>query len=354
MLTGMSPLIYPTNQPQPLQTLLPNNSYFLIQLHAVQVYFATDWLTKPGFVTISSSIGTSSIREEETKSLHQVVELKKNVPSQIGFRVNLTDWLPAADGDAVRITLNYIVTKATPFKDLAGKIDQVDLVAKASLVRPELAVAAKVSQITGHLLSFLLEEGKTRRVFDLKMDQNIVDLKAGYYVIFGSADEVPNWPTEVSIDDQGRLSGESELLKKLNYALFKVFARPRRGEEIARGEPWWELLQTAKDQVLNIDPINDEKRLDLLNQWRTNIAQVRTLARKEKGYLLTEIDDILGQTSVKVQEHLSPIIREGDLELPEDLQEILGVRTEQELYDSVQHYEQALELSQELLEQYEL
>jgi hypothetical protein len=84
---------------------------------------------------------------------------------------------------------------------------------------------------------------------------------------------------------------------------------------------------------------------------------VRTLARKERGYLLREIADIIRTAQVEVEERLLPKTTaeaKGLDVLPEDWQELLSVRTGQELRHSVRDYHTALAVSKRLVEQYGL
>jgi hypothetical protein len=353
MPTGVSPLYRPKRQPDLPVKLHPEQSYFLIALHAVQAYFAAGWLTKPGYLTISSTVETSFYPNQTIRNLHQVTTLRRNTPCQVGLRVNLTDWLPALSTGSVRITLNYTVTQDTPFKNLVDQMDRIDLVSKVSLVRPDWGAAVKVSEITGRLLSYFLQEGQTKSVFDLSMDLNLQDLQAGYYAVFGSPENVA-WPTELWLNEQAHLTGESYLLDKLCYAAVRVLALPRRGEEIARGEPWWELLQTARDQVVNAFPLDNAERRKLLAEWRVSLNQVNGLSRQARSFLLAEIREIIGKAQTEVAVAMDSTTTESVVTLPDDLQQILGVSTEAELFDSVRDYQDALEVSHQLLEQYEV
>lgn len=350
MPTGVSPLYFPEKQPKPLEELKPENCYFLVRLHAAQAFFEAGRLVKPGFLTLSSSIESTFHRNQITQSLHQVTNFKKNTPHQIGLKTNLTDWLPARATDSLGIRLNYAVTQDTPFKDLVDQMERIGLVAKLSLVRPDWAVAVKVSEITGRLLSYMLQEGKTRDVFDLTMDLNITELKAGYYAVFGSPNQT-QWPTEVWIDDQGQLGGEGYLFDKLCYAIIQVLALPRRGEEVARGEPWWELLQTAKEQATNAY-LDEQDQRQALAEWHSTLTRVRELARKEHGCLLVEIREMIQAAQVEVEQTLFPVTTETEQKLARDWQELLEADTEAELQNSVENYFNLLDQSERLRKLY--
>jgi hypothetical protein len=356
MPTGVSSVYYP-EQPESLCNLELDNCYFLVRMHDAQALFEAGWLVKAGFLIFSSSVESTFQPGAPAQSLHQIATLKKNTPCRMGLNTNLTDWLPARAADSLKVTLKYTVAQDTPFKELADQIGQMDLAAKVSLVRPDWAVAVKVSEITGHLLSYLSREGSQHEIFSLAMDLNLANLKTGYYAVVGSQGDA-GWPTALRVDANGRLTDQNgHLLLRHSYAVVEVLGLLRRGEEIARDEAWWELLQTAREQALDAYPANEQERRQVLNDWKATLAQVRALARKDRGYLMNEIRQMIQAVQVEVEEKLLPkttVESYGIGELPDDWQEVLGVRTGQELRESVKDYHEALEVSRRLMEQYGL
>lgn len=353
---GVGPLQYP-QQPDPSCDLELDNSYFLVKLHDAQAFFEAGWLQRPGFLTLASSVESSFQPGSPTQSLHQIATLQKNVPCHLGLGINLTDWLPARAADSLRITLNYTVVQDEPFKELVGQMGRIDLAAKVSLVRPDWAVAVKVSEIAGRLLSYLLREGSQHEILTLAMDLNLANLKAGYHAAIGSHGDA-GWPTALHVDANGRLTDQKgHLLMRHSYAVVQVLALPRRGEEMARGEPWWELLQRGKEQVQDAYLPDKQARNKAMDEWLSTLAQVRELTRQERGYLWREIQDIIRAAQVEVEKRLLPATRIESFE-PETLsttwQDLLGVRTRQELWESAWDYQNALEVSQQLMEQYQL
>ncbi|MBN2004040.1 MAG: hypothetical protein JXA21_11855 [Anaerolineae bacterium] len=353
MPTGASSLYYP-EQHKPAFDLALDDSYVLVKLHDAQAFFEAGWLVKPGLLAFSSSVESSFQPDLPTQSLHQITSLQKNIPCRLGLSANLTDWLPARTTDWLRVNLKYTVVQDNPFGELVDQMGKVGLVAKVSLVRPDWAVAVKVSEIVGQLLSYLLREGSQHEIFSLATDLNLANLKTGYYAVIGSHGN-ESW-TKLRMDDNGNLVDKTgNPLSRHSYAVFQVLALPRRDEEIARDEPWWELLQAGREQVSDAMPANDEDRRELLNEWKSTLAQVRTLARKDRKYLLNEIRQIIQAVQVEVEAKLLPSTKGeayGLEELPEDWQALLGVRTEQELRHSVQDYRDALEASKGLVEQF--
>lgn len=356
MPTGVSSVFYP-EQPKPLFDLALDNSYFLVKLHDAQAFFEAGWLVKPGYLIFSSSVESSFQPGMSTQSLHQITMLQKNTPCHLGVSTNLTDWLPVRAADTLRISLKYTVVQDTPFKELVGQMERIGLAAKVSLVRPDWAVAIKVSEIAGRLLSYLLQEGSQHEIFPLAMDLSMANLKAGYYAVISSQGD-QGWPVALCVDPNGRLTGaDGHLLLQHSYAIIQVLALPRRGQEFVRDEPWWELLQTGKEQALDAYPTNDQERREALENWRTTLFQVRALARKERGFILQEIGDIIRAAQVEVEERLlSKTTAEafGGDGLPDAWQELLGVHTGQELRQSAQDYRNALNLSQQLIQRYGL
>lgn len=352
MPTGVSSLYYP-RQREPLANLELDNSYFLVRLHDAQAFFSAGWLRKANFLTFTSSVASSFQPGASTQSLHQITTLQKNTPCRLGLSVNLTDWLPARAADWLKVTLDYAVVQDTPFKELVDKMQGIGLVSKVSLVRPDWAVAVKVSEIVGRLLSYLLGEGSEHRIFSLTMDLNLADLKTGYYAVIGSRQEV-TWPESLIVDANGVLvNARAEELPKHCYAVIEVLALPRRGEEIAREEAWWELLQARKEQALAARPETKRDRQRVLGEWMATLTQVRSLARKERGYLLREIADIIRVAQVEVENHVmskTTAEAKGAERLPEAWQELLGVHTGQELRRAARDYQDALKTAHFLLE----
>ena len=355
MPTGSSSIYYP-KQPKPLFNLALDNSYFRLKLHDTQAFFQAPFWSQPGFLTLSSSVESSFQPGIPTQSLHKIGTLQRNTPCRLGISKNLTDWLPARAGDSLRVTLEYRVMQDEPLKNLVAQMEQMDLETKVSLVRPDWAVAIKVSSIVGKLLSYLAQEGSQHEIFTLTLDLNLVTLKSGYYAVIGSHQDA-EWTSGLQVDSQGKISALSgQSLSRLSYAVFEVLALPRRGEEIARNEPWWELLQLGKEEVIDANFGNDLERSRLLNQWRSTLTQVRKLARQQREFLLKEIDEIIQQSHTEVSQKLAPSTKGeafGDDELPQEWQELLGVATLQQLQNSVRDYQDALEVSQELIKQYE-
>jgi len=356
MPTGVSPIYYPEQTAPPLELEL-DNSYLLVRLHDAQAFFEAGWLVQPSFLIFSSSVESSFQLASPTQSLHQVKIIQKNTPCRLGIATNLTDWLPFRATDSLKVTLKFIVVQDQPFGELVDQMGKVGLAAKLSLVRPDWAVAVKVSEIVGRLLSYCLREGKQHEVFSLVMDLNMARLKPGYHAVIGSQSN-QSWPAALAVDANGRLSDKVGLpLQTLSYAVVEVLALKRRGEESARGEPWWELLQTAKDQALNAASADTQEQRQAFSQWRSTLSQIRALARKESGYLVKEIQEIVGVAHVEVEGALAPITRveaAGLEELPQDLQELLGVRSDDGLRQSVRDYQTALSISRQLIKRYQL
>jgi hypothetical protein len=239
-------------------------------------------------------------------------------------------------------------------------MEKADLVAKLSL-KPDWAVALKVSNVVGKLLSYLVQEDKQHEIFSLIMDLNVADLKTGYYIVYGShSDEIWTAPKFLEIDNNGRLVDKTvdAALSRLSYAVIQVLGIKRFQQEVFRDEPWWQLLQTVKENIVYSEPVNDLERRQLLGEWLFALKQIRELALKRHEYLWSEIQEIIAAAQVEVDTKLKPSTRaEGfgiDDELPDELQDILGVETEQELQNLVRDYQDALEISQRLLEQYNL
>jgi len=356
MSNGVSSVYYP-KQPNPPFNLELDNSYFLVRLHDSQAFCKAGWLTELGFITFSSSVESSFQPNSSTQSLHKISSVQKNKPCHLGLSINLTDWLPARQTDWLRVNLKYTLWQDRSLQDLMAQLEQTGLVAIVSLLKPDWTVALILSKIVGQLMSSLLREGSHHEILSSTMELNLQDLKAGYQVVVGShSDET--LPTALKIDANRHLtdiSGNS--LSRFSYAVIQVLALKRRGQEIARDEPWWELLEAVKEQILDAEPANDRERRQLATNWRSTLTQVRLLARKQRGFLLPEIREIIAAAQVEVDTKLAPQRANeafGMEDLPPDLQDLLQVGTEQELRKLVRDYQNALEISQQLLEQYNI
>jgi len=334
-----------------------DNSYFLIKLFGAQAFFPAGLLTQADYLILSSSVESTFMPGTPTQNLHKLTILKKNIPTHLGVNTNLTDWLPARATDTVKITLNYIVTRGAPIKTLVDKVEQLDLAAKVSVVRSDVAVAIKITQIVGGLLSYFLQEGGQVDVFPLTLDLNVAELKAGFYGVIGSrTDEI--WPNALHVDANGRLTDRGgHELSRHSYAVIQVLALKRRGSEALRDGTWGELLQMGKDQALNSASANEDERSKAFQDWRASLAQVRILARKDRAFLQREIDGIISEAHLEVEQKLLARTAQearGLDSYPEEWQQILGFNTQQELRSAVRDYQDALELSERLIRQYNL
>jgi hypothetical protein len=187
------------------------------------------------------------------------------------------------------------------------------------------------------------------------MDLNLSNLKTGYYALVGSHKD-EDWPATLRVDANGRLTDATgSLLSRHSYVVVKVLALPRLGVESALDQPWGELLQAGKEQILDAYPASDKERRELLGDWQSILSQVRLLARRERGYLLKEVNELIQATQVEAQERLLPRTKGESFsggELPVEWQDLLGVKTQAELHQSVRDYKDALALSRQLLEKY--
>lgn len=360
MLTGASQPFYLQDQPSSPFQLELENSYFLVKLHDAQAFFQANFLKNADSVIFSSSITSSFQPNSPTQSLHKISTIQRNTPCRLGLSTNLTEWLPAGSGASLQINIKYTVLQGKPIQKFIDHMQQADLVAKLSL-RPDWAVAVKVTNIVGKLLSFLAQEGSQQDLFSLVMDFNVADLRTGYYVVCGShSDEVWPSPQFLRIDANGRLMERSSdiSLSRLSYAVIQVLGLKRLGIEEFRDESWWQLLQTVKENILDTDSTDELERRELLGEWYFALKQVRESARKRREFLDNEIRDIIATAQVEVERKLRPQVTAESFgagnELPYELQDILGVETEQDLQKLVRDYQDALEVSQKLRADYNL
>ena len=347
--------LYIVDQSTTRSPLELDNSYFLVRLHDEQLFFPAGWLEQADHAVVSSSVESTFQPGQATQSLYKVTMVAKNTPVRLGINANLTDWLPSRAADTLKVHLKYSITQGAPFNRLVDQFEQIGLASKVSLLSAEWAVAVKVTQVVGRLLDFLAGAGGSQDLLVLTLDLNLATLQTGYYAMVGSrTDEY--WPPRLRVRADGRLDDPGgNSLARLSYLVVEVLTLPRRGGEVARDESWWEVLQAGKDQALSAFPVNREDLNKALTDWRSTLSQVRSLARKSRGFLQREIDALIQAEHVAVQKALLPgSTTESGAALPEEWQELLGVTTERQLYDSVRDYQDALEVARRLLSSYRL
>lgn len=346
-------------QDEPKNPLRLDRSYYMLSLEMMQAYFELGWLAQPAALVVSSEVKTS-FSEQTFTSLHQVATVKKGEICYLPLRRPLTHWLPAREEDCWDLTLRYTILRETYFQKLVNAMQRVKLASMATQVSLELAVAAKASEIVGQVLSFLLREGQAETVFELACSFSLRELNepgrgAGFYLILGSKDDRP-WPkpSDLTWRDQ-QLRGPRHLLDKLCLAGLQVSASPVRGSEAARQEGWWQLLYTAVDEVKAM-PVRNRKERELAQDtWRRLLQQVKALARKQNHWLLSEIEAMVTQADLQVQPHLmGGVQRETTAAaLPQEWQDLLGVRTMTEETSQAQQYEQQVSTLQEWMKRFD-
>ena len=356
MSTGVSHPYYP-DQLDPKYSLVPNNSYFLVKIHDAQAFFPANVLKQAKYLLFSSSVESSFLPGSPTQSLHKLTTFnKRNVPCHLGVNTDLTNWLPARRTDTLRITLNYRVMQETPIKTLVDKMEELHLEAAVALIQPHMAVAIKISEIVSHLLSHFLQEGGQAELFPLRMDLNLADLKAGYHAVLGSLTN-ETFPNTLEIKNGNLTARGGHELTRYSYVVLQVLATPVRGPEIVRSESWGELLQECKDEALNATIHNEDDRDEAFLKLRIRLEQVKHLALKDRSFLKSEIEAIIDEVREEVDKKLglrTTLEAEGLESYSEEWQQVLGVSTPQELRRAVRDYQDAIELSERLLQQYQL
>ena len=164
MPVGVSAIVYP-DQLRPEHELVPEDCYYLVRLHEAQAYYEPGLFARLGPLAFSSSVSGTLLGDQTVQSLHQVSTFRKDTPCYLGLGINLTDWLPARRTDSLRITLKYTLLQESPLANLVQTLEKSDLVAKVSLLKPDWAVAMKVSAIAGKFLGAIIKEGTAHEPF---------------------------------------------------------------------------------------------------------------------------------------------------------------------------------------------
>jgi len=359
MATGVSRCYYPA-QPDPRYPLVCDDCYFLLKIHDTQAFFPANRLQQARYLLFTSSVESSFFPGNPTQNLHKFTLLKANERAHLGKNINLTGWLPARELDTMKVTINYTVKRGAPVKTLVEKLQQLNIEPVVSLVRPDIAVAAKTSrivvQILGNLLSSFLQEDELTEIFPLEMDLNLSDLKAGYYAVLGAMTN-ERFPLALEmLNGQLVEPGRGELSRH-SYAVIEVLTTPRHKQELIRCEPWGELLLECKEEILHATIRTEQERDEVFQHWRIALKQIRRLAQKDRSFLLREIDAVLAEAQTEVEQKLQPHLTlqaQGLEDYPDEWQEVLHFSTPQELRRAVRDYQDALELSEQLLQQYNL
>ena len=354
MPTGVSHLYYPI-QDNPGDPLAFDDSYFLVKLHDAQAFFPANLLKQAEFLLVSSSVESSFLPNSPIQSIHKLTTLRKNAPCRLGIHTNLTSWLPARADDSISVKLEYKVLQGAPMKSLVDKMEELQLESVVSAIRPDIAIAVTISKIVGHLLSFFLQEGKQIELFPLKIDLNVADLKVGYYAVLGSYTE-ETYPKILEIK-QGQLTEQhGHELSHYSYAVFQVQMIKRRGSEVVRRASWGELLSVCKDEALHMTIRDEDDRREAFQKWLVGLTQVRVLARKDYGFLTHEVNGVIAEAQSEVEQKLLPqhgLESQEEETYPDEWQQVLGVSTPQELRRTVRDYQDAVELSERLLREYQ-
>lgn len=345
------------DQDAPAFDLRPNNSYARLKLYDVQAYFSAGWLQRPATLIVHSEVETSLQAGARLRSLHQLAMVHANTPLRVAIDVNLTDWLPAHSRATVSLALNLTVVQDRPFAELLDRLNQLKLVATVSTFAPDWAVALRVSEICGRLLSLALKEGAERQVLPLLLDLNLVgdEARAGLYAAVGSTEELALPRVLRYTRGPGLTDKHGSPLTGCSYAVLALQALPRLGAEAARDEPWWALLEAARGQIVDGYIAGEAERRKAVAAWAAALRQARALAAKSRSYLGAEIDELFHAAQADVGPILSPASAPesfGTGALPAEWQQLLGVASLDALDASVRDYRDALTLAADLKRQY--
>lgn len=356
MTTGTTPFLYPDRQPPNQTTIQPGNHYYQFRLHEANAFFNASWFAGLEVLLLVSEVESTIHPDTVIRSLHAVKTAKRNQSCQMGLRLNLTSWLPARSSDSCKITIKYIGIQSSPTKNFVEQLQESGLSVVVSMLEPEWQVALKVSDIVGKMTSYLLREGFAHELFAVTHEFNLDSLKTGYYAAIGHApnEEVTSnliWgPQQKLLSKGGRRPVEN-----LSYATLRVAMQTRMGEEVVRHEPWWQILKTAKDEIVDGEfslsgSSTADKTVELMQLWGDALRQAKKLIREDKRYLSIEVKDIFASFSQEIKEKLDPPRTRqsfGETSIPIAWQPFLDVSTLEELENRAANYKEELQWSQE-------
>lgn len=353
MITGTTPFQYLKGQPPNQVYIKPGDYYYQFRLHEAIAFVQSSWLKNFDSLVLISEVANTLHPDITLRSLHTVKAIEQNQSCQIGIRTNLTNWLPARSTDSCKITIKYMGIRSSPIKDVLLHLEQAGLIATLSALEPEWKVALKVSNVVGKLTSHLLQEGTIQELFSITQQFNVNELHTGYYAALRCFDNEVLL-SSLSLNSRKQLVNgiPPRPVKDCSYVMLQVHAIERLGLEVLRHEPWWQILQITKEEILDEcvldDLISSQETWELKKKWQDTVRQARRLIREDKGYLLVEGMEILRLSSKEVFEKLQPSKTlqsfSSDL-LTSDWQELLDISTWEELKQCTDDYQDALQWS---------
>lgn len=359
MATGVRGPIRPENQ-KGTRKLKVGENYFKIKFTDAQVFFRARLFSKAALVLAELTVRDSS--GKEWKSLYKLATIKKNTPFHLGLHLDLTAWLPVAGLEKITINLTYKVIRGSPIKKFLEAIDNSGLASVLSVLGPVAVAGTKVTEIVGHILSFLKKEGETEAIFETpSIELDVQKLETGYFVMIGSTtDEPPIEHLEITKNGSLRQSGGGDL-NRYSYAVFNVGMLPRLGSEAFRDTCWGELLQLCNNTAVNalLPQPDDNECRRIREKWIENVRLVRYLESNDQSVLAGEFKDIIREAYSEIEALSEPTTKKETFGVasssyyPDEWQEILGVENAQQLNWAVQDYKNLLTESKQLLELYE-
>jgi len=332
MPTGSSHRLRPA-QDAPRQRLDIDRSYFRVEIHSAQI------VAEAGQAVLSSTVSSSLPNTSLTKSVHLVAAVQKDSPCRGGAGSLLTDWLPARSGSSLKIEVECQIVRDAPFQVLAKKMGEMKLAAALSTINPALGLTAQITALTGHVLSYLREEGKSEQLV-LPLSLPIDIIQPGYYAVVGSFSE-QLFPGEKDLKiDGGRLTNiAGKDVTNLCYVIVEVLVCPSYRENIPATD-WGQLLATNKEKTRYAlhHTAEREKRLQILEEWLEMLREARAACSREQRFIKCDLDFAIADAQAAVSFDLAgnyELDPDGSKVYPLEWQTVLGVRSDKELKERI-------------------
>ncbi|MCG8353230.1 MAG: hypothetical protein MI924_36145 [Chloroflexales bacterium] len=343
-------ILLPVTSDEHFTPITADDSYFQIALYAAQAFITMPSLSQTAYLICSTEVGSAFLPDHQVRSIHKVETVQKNRPCLLGLSVALTDWLPAVSDKTIRVTLKLLAMRDRPFGKLTDAMDNLGLSSALSLIAPQIGTGVTIAAIAGKMIGSVLEEGKEQHMLELTADLPVHSLRSGYWAAL-APDTPGDIPTALRLRPGGRLDDPRAPFSERNtYALLRIRARERRGEEAARTSAWRGILQDGLRQLRRLDAFSsDQERMKARAVWKDTLERAERMAEADHSFLLSEIRQIFQvatQAALRLQQ--PAVLSAGPFESTErslfdaDFQRLLGVRDPAALEGAVEAYQAAL------------
>lgn len=307
----LTPIYVPPDATPPVAKIAKNQGYFLIRIHAAQAsYKGTFWQNlrnAPKQVLVTSTVQLQPWINEPLPQIQAARRIRPNQAVQLGLRANLIDFIPAIL-DKVSIKLSLILDQKDRLAALSGAINGSGFLSTISLAEPTMATVKALGSASRAVLDAFLEAEAKKPILEFAGDFNIGtdDLRAGYYVLLGTVDEVTPLPSAAQLTVLGtslQVNGQST--EEWSYVILEVICSQARGRNPQA--KWNKLLSDAEaqaDRLVRMERPTKVQRDGALDKCRSLIDKADALIRDDPNYLPEEAQQIVASSFKTCQDKI--------------------------------------------------